>query len=335
MILHPGILALIVGAGAVLLMVLYAGVLGVQIMRGWDFASSAARQLQLERRTYLVSTLLNFACGFQAASVFLFVFTADEIHPLFVGAMCATGTLNANPVGWRLLAVKLALLFLASLWIVLNRIDQRAESYPLVRLKYALLLTLLPLVALDFVLLLRYFGGLQPEIITSCCGSLFSSGAGVAGEVAGWPLLPTVVVFWSVLALFLAAILAALRWRAGWLRLLLAAVAALLLPVSLAAVVTFIALYIYQLPTHHCPFDMLQAHYGFVGYPLYLGLFLAVFFGLLPGLGQLLRRVEGLAAPVAAAERRWLCWALAGGVLFAALAGWPMVFGKMILLRYV
>ena len=48
-------------------------------------------QLGLERRTYLVSTLLGFALAFQVLSLFLLVYAADAIAPQLTGAMCAAG----------------------------------------------------------------------------------------------------------------------------------------------------------------------------------------------------------------------------------------------------
>jgi len=39
------------------------------------------------------------------------------------------------------------------------------------------------------------------------------------------------------------------------------------------AILSFISVYFYELPTHHCPFCILQKEYGYVGYPLYLTLF--------------------------------------------------------------
>jgi hypothetical protein len=48
----------------------------------------------------------------------------------------------------------------------------------------------------------------------------------------------------------------------------------LALPVSVAALISFIALYFYELPTHHCPFCILQREYGYVGYLIYATLLL-------------------------------------------------------------
>lgn len=64
--------------------------------------------------------------------------------------------------------------------------------------------------------------------------------------------------------------------------------------VSLLAVVSAISLYIYELPTHHCPFCIIMEEYHYIGYVLYVLLFGAVVSGV--GIGVLLpfRRVESL-----------------------------------------
>jgi hypothetical protein len=64
-------------------------------------------QLALERRTYLISTLLAYGFGAQLLSLFLFSFTADQLHPFFVGAMCAAGTLYVNTYGYPALILKM------------------------------------------------------------------------------------------------------------------------------------------------------------------------------------------------------------------------------------
>jgi hypothetical protein len=39
--------------------------------------------------------------------------------------------------------------------------------------------------------------------------------------------------------------------------------------VSVLSLISFISLYFYKLPTHHCLFCILQKEYGYIGYPLY------------------------------------------------------------------
>ena len=60
MILHPGVIALLTGSGITLFLLCTAAVLGLKILRSWDITSSSEEQLLLERRTYLVSTLVQY-----------------------------------------------------------------------------------------------------------------------------------------------------------------------------------------------------------------------------------------------------------------------------------
>lgn len=335
MILNPGILALLLGGGIALALLLYATRLGWQILRYWDGRSCSEQQLLLERRGILVSSLVNYAFAFQLLSTLLFVYTLEDIHPLFIGAMCATGSLNANPIGWTVLGMKLLLFFFAALWIVANRLDLDCEETPLLRAKYLALLFLTPLVALEQWLQFRYFSGLKPEIITSCCGSLFSLGQErVASQLAGLPPAPSMLAFFLSSAVFLLLLMLCLCSRQAVFRYLLSGSALVLLLVSLVAVIAFISCYIYQMPTHHCPFDMLQKNYAYIGYPLYLGLFGASLFGLLPGLCQPLKRIPSLCSAIEKRERRWLLSAFFAIVIFLLIAVWPILFRPFMLLGY-
>lgn len=326
MILHPGVLALLAGSAAVCLFTALGAAAALRVLRRWDYDSSSEEQLRLERQTYLISTLVQYALGLELASLVLFLYTVDDLHRLLVGAMCATGSLNANPVGWAALATKGLLLFLAGLWMVVNRLDQQAEDYPLTRLKSGLLLALTPLVAADAWLQLRYFLGLHPDVITSCCGSLFSDASGAyASTVGALPAGPAMAAFYGSGAVFLLLTVAGRRW--AWARIALAAWSPAALAVSLAGVLSFVSVAVYELPTHHCPFDMLQRPYGYVGYPLYGSLAAAAFLGAACGVVEPLRRRPSLAAAVARAQGRWLTGAGAAMVAFLALASYPVFLG--------
>jgi len=328
LILYPGILALLLGSALILLLLIVAAATGVVILRHWDLSSSDELQLRLERGTCLVSTLIHYALGFQALSLLLFVYTVDALHPLFVGAMCATGTLNAAPLGWNVLLVKLVSFFLAGLWVVVNHYDQLAEDYPLVKLKYLLLLGLVPLVLLDGYWQLGYFLGLRPEIITSCCGSLFSSeGSGVGSVMSALPLVPMIWSFYLWSALLAVLLLTCLWLKSLLLRGVLALASIIYLLVGIASVISFISVYYYQLPTHHCPFDLVQSGYNFIGYPLYLTLFGAVFCSMVPFLLGWLGRYGNLKRLLPGRERRWLVAALLFLCGLLVLVSWPLVIG--------
>jgi hypothetical protein len=324
MILHAPILALLAGSGLVGFLLLLASWHAVGILRHWDLASGSDLQLRLERRTYLVSTLMGYACAFQVVSLFLFVYTADDLAPLLVGAMCAAGTLNANPYGYPTLILKAAGAILAGAWLVMNHADNRGRDYPLIRQKYGFLLALTPVVLTETATQAAFFAGLKADVITSCCGSLFSSaGSGIASDLAALPRLPTKVAFYAVTAgVLLAGSWFRQRGSGGY---LLAGLSVLAFPISIAALISFVSVYIYELPTHHCPFCILQGEYHFIGYPLYALLFGGAVAGLGLGLLHHGRRVPSLRSVVPPLTRRLSLAAMVCFGLFAAISTYVML----------
>lgn len=323
MILHPAVIALLAGSALVAALLLVSAWNGAVILRRWDLASGAALQLALERRTYLVSTIVGYVLAFELVSLFLYVYTADALAPMFTGAMCAAGTLAANGWGYPVLVLRLVNSVLAGLWLVVNRADELGHDYPLVRPKYALLLALTPLLLAEGILQARYFLALEPEVITSCCGSLFSRGGqgGVGAGVAALPAAPLAIALYATAGTAGGAGAAFGRWWRGAggvaLAVLLAAAAGLALVAGLAALVSWVSPYVYELPTHRCPFCLLHAEYGWVGYPLYATLLGGAVCGM--GAGALVpaRGVPSLAEAVPALQRRL---AIAAAVLFSAFA---------------
>jgi hypothetical protein len=244
--------------------------------------------------------------------------------------MCATGSLNANPIGWWVLATKAAMVLLFPIWLALNTLDQRAGDYPVVRLKYGLLLALTPIAAADFVLEISYFRGIRPDIITSCCGSLFSEGSEhVTGDLASLPAASTLPLFAAASTIFLAALWWALSGRRTTPKLAAAAMSPVILGIGLVAVISFVSVAYYELPTHHCPFDLFQAGNFYVGYPLLTSLVVASVTAALPGLFRTLGRRPSLGGLVATSERRWLAASIAAYTIFVAFAVWPLVFGNL------
>jgi hypothetical protein len=318
-ILKPSVVALLVSSALTVGLLAYAAYWGAVILRRWDLRSGTSVQLELERRTYLVSTLVACALGLELASLFLFIRTADALAPLFTGAMCAAGSLKVNGLGYPALGLKVVGALAAGLWLVVNHADASGADYPLIRKKYALLLAIAPLVVADALLQAGYFALLRPEVITSCCGSLFGrSGRGLGAELAALPPRLAGVALFATLALVISAGLVFLRSRrAGY---LLAALSASALPVGIAGIVAYLSPYVYELPTHHCPFCLLQKEYGYVGYALYAALLGGAVGGI--GVGALtpFRRIASLRASLPAVQRRlaWTAVALFGA--FGAIA---------------
>ena len=324
MIFHPPILALVLVSTLSAALMLWASVFALQLLRRWDLASGSEIQIALEKRTYLVSTVLGFVMALELAALVLFAFNADRMAVMFVGAMCAVGTLNASPFGFPALFAKLGLFFASALWLVVNHADGKGRDYPLTRFKYGLLVAFAPLALLEATLSLSYFLDLKADTVTSCCGKLFApEKASLGGEMAGLdPKLALILLFGGLAATILSGFVAARRGRGLP---LFGAASAGFFAVAIAAIVSVISLYVYEHPHHHCPFCLLKREYGYIGFALYIPLFAGTALGLSAGVLGALRTPDSLAAVMPELTRRLvvvasLCFLLFGGLSALAIA---------------
>ncbi len=179
-------------------MLCYCAYEGARIIRNWDIRSGSELQLALERRTYLISTVMSYALGFELLSLFLFIYTADSLSSLFVGAMCAAGSLKVNGFGYPALILKIADFLLAGVWLIVNFTDNKASDYPLIRIKYILLIFITPFLVAETLVQGAYLLGLKPDIITSCCGTIFTTDANtVMSDLIGLPRSLSQAAFYS------------------------------------------------------------------------------------------------------------------------------------------
>jgi len=324
MIQRPAILALSIESLLVCFMLIYAAWYGRRILEKWDLRSGSELQLELERRTYLISVILSYTLVFQILSLFLYIFTADYLHSLFTGAMCAAGSLGVNGFGYPVLILKIVNCLVAGVWLIINHVDSRGYDYPLIKPKYELLNILAPLVLLETVLQFAYFLDLKADVITSCCGSLFSTEKhSIAGEVAGLPHGPMQLAFFGMMAVTAAlGVFFCMKGKGGA---LFSIFSSLTFVVSVTALVSFICLYLYELPSHHCPFCILQKEYGFIGYALYATLFGGAVSGL--GVGSLMPFTSNpsLSKVIPPIQRRLVLVTLALYLLFSLIVSWRML----------
>ncbi|HSN54744.1 MAG TPA: hypothetical protein VLT32_08725 [Candidatus Sulfomarinibacteraceae bacterium] len=323
MILNPAVVALVGSSALICGLALLAAGAGLTVVAGWDPGDSGPRQLARERRSFLVEAVLTMVLGCQLASLFLFVATTEHLHGLFTGAMCAAGTLNASSFGYPTLLLKLQVFGLCGLWVVANRATASAASTGLIRFKYLSLLPLAGGLVAENILQYRYFASLEPDIITSCCASIFSERAsGLGAELAAMPAAACRVAFLAGLGTVLGAgalVLLSRRSPEPY--------AALALPfgvLSMAAVVSWVGPAFYQLPNHHCPFCLLAPDHHYVGYPLYAALAVAVVTGSGSGIVHRLRSIDPLGCIRPAEERRLCVASMIGFAVFALIALWPV-----------
>lgn len=324
MFFKPAIIALFTGSVLISGMLLFSAYYAVQILQKWDIRSGSEIQLNLERRTYLISTIMAYALAFQLFSVFLFIYTADDLHKFFTGAMCAAGSLNANRWGYPTAIIKIINFLLAGLWLIVNYCDNRGYDYPLIRAKYTLLLWLTPLILAEGIMQGCYFGGLQPEVITSCCGVQFTSEAkSIASEILALPVPAMEIAFFSCISGTLG--LGAFFYRTGKGGYFLGGASLLTFLVAVASLISFISIYIYELPTHHCPFCILQKEYGYLGYYLYLTLLGGTLLGLGVGVLTPFRNVASLREILPSIQKRLALISLILYALFASLVVYQMM----------
>jgi hypothetical protein len=319
MILHPGIVALVLVSFLISGMILYSAFFGIRIIRRWDIQSGSEEQLALERRTYLISTILSYVFVFQIGALFFYIYTADSLHNLFVGAMCAAGALNVDPYGYPTFFLKILNVILAGLWLIINYTDNRAYDYPLIRKKYTLLLLLAPLIVAELIVQLLYFTQMKADVITSCCGSLFSADRdSVSSDIAAMPVKAAMAGFYLSMALTFSS--GVVYYIKGKLGLLFSFASVLLFLVSCGSLISFISLYFYELPTHHCPFCILQREYGYVGYLLYATLLTGVVSGLGVGALRPFTGIGSLAGSLLLIRKRLAIVCLVAYLLFLGIA---------------
>ncbi len=324
-------IALLLCMAATLFLVMLAGGTAVRILLFWDADSDSEQQIDLEGRTWLAAALVQTGLAIQMFSLLLLVLAADNFSTMIAGAMCATGSFLANEYGSRSLFWKITGIFLYGFWIVLHRLDLSSEYSPLIRIKFTYLLLMLPLLFFDSYFLFQYLSRLEPDIISSCCGVIFSTTAlqenffmiSVSAE--------------NLVALFylLAAALALLGWRLGRkaqlerssavLFCLYGVVFLLFFILSLVVITVFFSSYIYAMPSHNCPFDILRREYGFIGYPIYLFLFGASFAGMSSGAAALFGNKAGLQRPLYSYQQYAVKTATVLLLLYVALVSYPVL----------
>ncbi len=250
-----------------------AFVVSLKVLVKWDFESFTPFQFALERQAYLVSTIILFVFLMKFILVVYFIFSIDALSLLLPGAMCGAGVIKANIYGSYLLILKLLILFLLTLWLYIHFYDMHTKNHKWFKQKSWLFSFIFVFIALELGLDFSYFSNINTHLPVSCCSALF-------GQLEGANPLPFGLNISLLLVLFyLVYFLVILTLKSGY-TVLYIVTNILFVYIAYYAVVYFFGTYIYQLPTHKCPFCMLQAEYAYVGYLLWASLFMGTYMGL-------------------------------------------------------
>ena len=121
------------------------------------------------------------------------------------------------------------------------------------------------------------------------------------------------------------------RGRGGY---AVAVSAALAFAAAIAGILSFISLYIYEHPHHHCPFCVLKPEYDYQGYALYLPLFVATAAGLAAGAIRPFAGVASLKIIVPDVSRRLAAIASIGFLLTTAVATAMILRSNLVLIDH-
>lgn len=240
----------------------------------WNNDASTPLQYSLTKQSYLVATIIKYIFMLKLPLFLFFIYICDKLSNIIAGAMCASGVVNSVDFGLYLTLFKLFNLYLFGFWLLLHYADVRCEKLPYTRLKFILFGVFAFPLFVEIGLEIAFFVSLNISKIVSCCGTLFAAASSsyisllfVVDELL-W-----VGLFYGFFAMSLLAF---------WLKnnVLILFTNAMFLIFAMIALIVFFSPYVYELPTHRCPFCLLQKDYYYVGYLLYTLLFLGTFYGM-------------------------------------------------------
>ena len=244
----------------------------VKILKNWDFESTSPQQYLLEKRSYLIVLIITVSLLFNILLLPYFAYTIESLSAIVPGAMCAAGVISANAFGNPLLLLKILILFFIGIWLIINHEDLKAKNYPYTRKKFWFFTLIFIMMLGSYTLEIAYFTHISLAKPVSCCSVIFGL-SGANSLPFGLNAIMIVSLFYLLFFLNILFI-----WQKQAFALALSSVAFLF--VAYYAIIHFFGTYIYQLPTHICPFCMLQSDYYYIGYLLWGLLFVSVFFGI-------------------------------------------------------
>ena len=244
----------------------------LSIIKNWDYDKTTAKQYKLEKTSYLVILIISFTLIVKIFLFPYFAYSLDNLSNIVPGAMCAAGIVGANEFGQINLTLKILILFFVGIWLIINSLDLKAKTYPYTKKKYLFYIFIFVLCIAETLLDFLFLNGISTKEPVMCCSVIF----GVNSVGSKIPFNLTIPMLLALFYLLYLLIVFINIQKQTFLNII---VNFLFLYISYYAVTYFFSTYIYELPTHQCPFCMLQKEYHFIGYFIWSTLFLGTFFG--------------------------------------------------------
>ena len=276
MIWHPLQLTSLAAQFIGLLLLTAAAVKAFRIVIGWNPVSADRAQISLEIEAEAAVVMARLALWITLFSIVLMILGITNVFPALIpGAMCGTGVMQAmGPAGTGFLILNFILLGILLFWNALEKLGRRRPDYPLARLSARLLLLALPVAVLAFAQSVSTAFGVDTHRPVDCCAVVYdqyrtlSEAQSISGLSDGFWL--TAWSGLSILLLFLgllvrrSAIAPSMKWNG-----LLAATAAVWVPVATITLTDILSAYHYGVLQHRCPWCLFLPQYRAVGFPLF------------------------------------------------------------------
>ncbi len=244
-----------------------------RLLYRWNFDHFTSEQFSLENRSYLIMTIIFFVMILKIFLLPYFVYAIDILSDLVPGAMCGAGIIQANEYGNPLLLLKIMILFLSGFLITINGLDLLAKDYPYTKRKSWFFIAIFILLTVEIGLDILYFTSIETSQPVTCCSVIFGQTGGANAIPMGLDISKLLLLFYLLYLLIILTIVSG--YPVG---IILSNI--LFLFVAYYAIVYFFGTYVYELPTHKCPFCMLQSSYYYIGYLIWILLLLGVFLGI-------------------------------------------------------
>jgi hypothetical protein len=258
-----------------------AFILSIKIFLNWDINSNTNLQYALQRESFLVSTIIKYIFMLKMPLFLFFIFTLDKISNILTGAMCAAGVVDATSFGIYVLTLKIINIYIFGFWLVLHYLDIKTKDLIHTKIKFAFFIVIFFLLFGEILLECIMFYSIDTNKIVSCCGTLYSSASSSFISKIFLIKKPMLLSIFYGNFIILSILYIAKNSKILSIKHIFSIGNLLFLIISIISLISFFGTYIYELPTHHCPFCFLQKDYNYIGFLIYILLFIGTFYGIL------------------------------------------------------
>jgi hypothetical protein len=242
------------------------------ILINYKKVSSSAKQYLLEKKSYLVITIITVSLIVKTLLLPFFIYSLNQLSEIIPGAMCGAGVISSNSYGEPLIALKILIILITLLWLKLNLEDLKSRNFKYFKRKLLFFLLLYILILIEIILEIFFFTNLSTLHPVLCCSSIYDT-----KEITSLPfnlsISSIIIIFYTLYFLIISSAILKKRFT-------LALLSLGFIYISYFSIVYFFSTYIYELPSHKCPYCLLQPEYYYIGYFIYSSLLIATYYAL-------------------------------------------------------